>query len=144
MSCFAGSQSRVRADVFLSAASLVGKAKYCFLSEACDPPRSVNCGMLVRWAFARAGFWDYAGIYGPAIGSELLRELKVWSRSVCYGGVGDIVFIEQFGRIYEHVGIIGFNDQVVHACWQRGTVVIDLTVDFWRASKSKPRIYSLF
>jgi cell wall-associated NlpC family hydrolase len=51
------------------ARQLLGEATYEFRSELCDPPRKVNCSMLVWWVFS------LRGIEMPRVSRQLFRDL---------------------------------------------------------------------
>ena len=119
------------------------KSSYCRLSEACLPPETVNCSMLMCWGYAHYGYAM------PQAGPEQFCRLLNWGNAVdCRGcwDVGHLVFslTDSSWRCVlgkrarggvNHVGMLVNQNEVVHASQEYGTVVREPLHDFLRGSE---------
>lgn len=90
-----------------------------------DTPSGFDCSGLVRYSYLAAGL-------DLPHGTAALRQI---SRSVGIGSVrkGDLLFFEQSGKKYSHVGIAVGNNEFVHAPSTGGKVRKDsLSDSYWK------------
>jgi cell wall-associated NlpC family hydrolase len=90
-----------------------------------DTPAGFDCSGLVRYSYLTAGM-------DLPHGTSALRKL---TRSVGLRSArkGDLLFFDQSGKKYSHVGIYVGNDQFVHAPSTGGRVRKDsLTDPYWK------------
>ncbi len=127
----------LRAHIVASASQLIGQAKYCYLSEECNPPATVNCVVMVSWVMAKHG------ISMPAVNAHLLDNLLRSGELITLGRPGDLIFVRASSRPHDHVGMLTFRGRVVHACAARGTVVEDDYEEFVDKSTDRPRMVSV-
>ena len=114
----------------------VGKAVYTLQAEECQPPDSLNCFLLVAWAFGEAR------IQAP----RTLRAQLYWGQCCppSYTKPGCLIFTSGRNVVSDfvdakrarhgvgHVGIISEGETVLHVCWRRATVVEDPLEQFLR------------
>lgn len=135
---------------FLSAArELIGKSQYEYLSEKCDPPRTVNCGVLVRYLL------EQTIREAPEASSELLVDLFEAGVLTTDRHPGNVIFVNYPGKNavqvsfrptkhVSHVGILTERDSVIHACGERKAVVEDSFGDFVLSRQCIVGIFSMF
>ena len=92
-----------------------------------DSPEGFDCSGLVRYSYLAAGI-------DVPHGTEFL--LKVTSPlSMTSARIGDLLFFEEHGKKYSHVGIYLGNDLFVHAPTSGGKVKKDSLQDpHWKKS----------
>jgi murein DD-endopeptidase len=104
-----------------TAATMVGRP-YRFKG---DTPAGFDCSGLVRYSYLTAGM-------DVPHGTDRLRSV---TRSVGLGSArkGDLLFFNQSGKKYSHVGIYVGNDQFIHAPSTGGSVRRDSITDpYWK------------
>lgn len=142
MCTFVHPEIGVRAHIITKARALLGKARYCFWSEKCKPPYTVNCVMLVRCTLDEVGVWEGDEQGAPPANNKLLQNLQRRGKLVAKPQPGDLIFVGH-KTDHEHVGIITSEETVIHACWRRETVVEDELRCFWKSSNTIPYCMSL-
>lgn len=129
-------QMSIEELVVNTARELVGKARYVYRHEECEPPYEVSCSVLVQWAFMQCK------VDMPPMSSQLLRDLLYLGEpaDACDLRKGHLVFTA--GRRDEcrdsdrailgvgHVGISTGDQTVVHASFTKRTVVEEPTALF--------------
>ncbi|HUI46477.1 MAG TPA: C40 family peptidase [Nitrospirota bacterium] len=92
-----------------------------------DSPEGFDCSGLVRYSYLTAG------VDAPH-GTEFLMKVTR-SLSMSNARIGDLLFFEESGKKYSHVGIYLGNDLFVHAPSSGGKVKKDSLRDpHWRKS----------
>lgn len=116
------SYPRAAADKALAAAwKTIGKP-YRYAAEG---SQAFDCSGLVRYSYSKAG------IELP----HCTTELKAVTRVVRDKEVrkGDLVFFEENGKKYSHVGIYAGNNRFIHAAAVRRAVRVDSLLDpYWK------------
>lgn len=117
----------------------VGYSQYRYRQEDCDPPKFVNCYLLITWARSQAGLWcpepsdrmlldlfEAGSLVDPHEQSEAgdlifanLPTSRTSSRSLLRGV--EISHVGLMTGVWDDVG----EPTVIHACWQRGTAVME-------------------
>jgi cell wall-associated NlpC family hydrolase len=104
-----------------TALSMIGRP-YQFKGET---PGGFDCSGLVRYSYLTAGM-------DVPHGTPALRS-STRSVGLGYARKGDLLFFDQQGRKYSHVGIYVGNDQFVHAPSTGGSVRRDSITDpYWK------------
>lgn len=92
-----------------------------------DSPKGFDCSGLVRYSYMTAGVDAPHGI------EHLMKVTK--SLSMRSAQTGDLLFFEENGKKYSHVGIYLGDNVFVHASSSRGKVRKDSLLDpFWKKS----------
>ena len=104
------------------AAQLVGKP---YRYGGTSPSTGFDCSGLVQWSYAQAGRKVPRSTDDQRHASSRVRASDLRR--------GDLVFFDQEGKKYSHVGIYVGNGRFVHAPSSGGKVRIDsLEADYWR------------
>lgn len=110
-----------------TARTFVGKTRYCFFQEACQPPESTNCFIFTSFVFHQ---------HSIALPQDLLGQLYAGNPvALAEHSPGDLIFTQGRWRGYQdagraqqkvgHVGIVTERATVIHASWQLGRVAED-------------------
>ena len=109
------------------ARSLIGVSAYEFMVEGCSPPATINCSVLVEYAFMKCGIRMPKNLYAQLYRGESLPEDETVRD-------GDLIFATaKWGSYLDktravdgigHNGILTSAGTVIHAAFKVGVVEI--------------------